>query len=95
MKKTRGEIPIGILYISLHNQLKKKVGLGGRIHRKQLHSFLGRHFLIPKNLRDCSIKELERMKLIIMDKKDMIKVIDCKIDLERDTHKLYKMSGIF
>ena len=41
---------LGVLYFSLHLHLKKKFGFKP-IAKKDFYALLGRHFLIPKNLR--------------------------------------------
>ncbi len=93
MKKK--ELSTGLLYLSLHNQLKKKVGLNGFISRKDFYTIIGKHYLIPKKLRDYQIKEMENLKLISIVDKSTIKILKCNLDLERDADKIYKLAGLF
>ena len=93
MKK--GELPVGLLYLSLHNQLKRKVGLNGFISRKEFYTIIGKHYLIPRKLRDCQINEMENLKLISIVDKSTIKILKCNLDLEKDEDKIYKLAGLF
>lgn len=88
-------INISILYISLHNQLKKSVGLNRVIARKDFYTILGKHFLIPKNIRCCVLKELELMNMIERIDKNTIKVLEYDLDLERDVNKFYQTLKLF
>lgn len=86
---------IGLLYLSLHNQLKKKVGLNRTITKKQFFIILGKHFLIPKPTRACIIKEMELMNLIEKVDKENYKLLDYDLDIEKDTSKFYKTLELF
>jgi hypothetical protein len=86
---------IALLYISLHNQLKKCVGLDRTISRKEVYTILGKHFLIPKNVRICVIKELELMNMIKKLDKNTIQVLDYNLDIERDVSKFYDTLNLF
>lgn len=88
-------INISILYISLHNQLKKSVGLNRVISRKDFYTILGKHFLIPKNVRICVLKELELMNMIERLDKNTIKILDYDLDIERDVNKFYQTLKLF
>jgi spore coat polysaccharide biosynthesis predicted glycosyltransferase SpsG len=85
---------IGILYLSLHNLLKRKVGVNRYTTKKEINAILGRHFLVPKNLRIAVIKELKNMNLIQEDKNEVM-IIDCKLDVTEDANKLFKMLKLF
>jgi len=85
----------GLLYLSLHNQLKKTRGVGNLISRKDFFTILGKHFLIPKNIRIVVIKEMQEMELVEQQDRDNIKVLECDIDIERDASKLYEMARLF
>lgn len=85
---------IGILYLSLHNLLKRKVGINNSTSKKEINAILGRHFLVPKNLRIAVIKELNNMNLIKEDKNQVI-IIDYKLDVTEDANKLFKMLKLF
>ena len=86
---------MSILYISLHNQLKKSVGLNRVISRKDLYTILGKHFLIPKNIRCCILKELELMNMVERLDKNTVKILDYDLDIEKDANKFYKTLELF
>jgi hypothetical protein len=86
---------IGLLYLSLHNQLKKSVGMNKTLTRKELFTILGKHFLIPKPVRACIIRELELMKMVKRLDRDNIKLLDYNLDIERDVNKFYKTLKLF
>lgn len=88
------KLEIGLLYLSLHNQLKKRVGVGKVLTVKKFYEILGKHFLIPKNLRLIMIYEMEEKELIKRDGKDFIKILSCNLDIERDGTKFYKKVGL-
>jgi hypothetical protein len=85
----------GLLYISLHNYLVRKVGAGNVISRKELLVIVGKHFLLPKNLRECLLKEMVQRKLVERKDRDSVIILDCKIDIEKDANKLYQQIGMF
>jgi len=89
------KLEIGLLYLSLHCQLCNLTDGAGEITRKEFFRKLGQHFLIPKNLRPVVIREMEKMGLIKRKNRDVIIILDKKIDLERDVNKLYKLAGLF
>ena len=89
-----GNLKIGLLYISLHNQLVKRVGINKTLNRKDFFCIIGKHFLIPKNLRPIIIKEMENRELIKQDN-DNITVLNYDLDLEKDANKFYQMAGLF
>ena len=89
------ELNIALLYLSLHNQLKKSIGMTRTITRKDFYTILGKHFLIPKNVRVCIIKEMELMNMVKQLDRDTIKVLDYDLDIERDVSKFYKTLDLF
>lgn len=80
---------LGLLYLSLHNQMRKKWGVNRIVSKKDFYAFLGRHFLIPKHIRDASIIELERMDLLERVDKHNIKIKGLNFNLEEDNQKIY------
>jgi hypothetical protein len=86
---------IGLLYLSLHNLLKKKIGVNRTITRKDFFTILGKHFLIPKNIRVCIVKEMELMKLIQKVDRDTLKVLSYDLDIETDANKFYQTLKLF
>ena len=86
---------IGLLYLSLHNQLKKKYGFHREFTKKDLFCILGKHYLVPKNTRIAVIKEMELMKLIEVTDDKRFKVLNCDLDIERDVQKFYKTLELF
>ena len=91
----RSDLDIGILYVSLWNQVKNKVGINKIISRKEFFEILGRHYLVPKCLRDCVIREMEKRKLIEKNSRDEIKILECEYDLEKDANKFYEMLNLY
>ena len=65
------------------------------ITRKEIHNMLGQHFHIPHNVRDICIKELESMKIIEKIECSNYKILNPKLDLERDANKLFRLWNIF
>jgi len=88
-------LKIGLLYLSLYNQLIKKMRADKTISRKEFFCIIGKHFLVPKNLRPIIIKEMENRNLIIQEPNSDITVIKHNLDLEKDANKLYRMAGLF
>lgn len=88
-------LKIGLLYISLYNQLVKRKGIDRTISRKEFFCIVGKHFLIPKNLRPVVIKEMEHRGLIEEKSNRDIIVLDNDIDIEKDVNELYRMVGLF
>ena len=96
------ELDGGILYIVLHNILRKKcIKKGGNnkkemmITKKEMFSILGESFHIPKNLRAVIIKEMEQRNLIRIDNNIHVYILDIKLDVEEDLPKFYKKVGLF
>ena len=87
-------LKIGLLYLGLHNKLVKKFGVNHLISRKIFFEKIGRHFLLPKNLRPIIIIEMSEKKLIERIDRDNIKILKCEIDIEKDESKLYKLVGL-
>lgn len=88
------KLKIGILYLGLHNQLTKKYGVNQIITRKELFCKLGKHYILPKDLRHYVIKEMSEKKLIEIVNRDNIKILPCDIDIEKDQHKLFQMINL-
>jgi len=89
------DINVGILYLSLHNLLRKKVGVNREISKKDFYCMVGKHFLVPKNIRAVIIKEMEIRGLVKQQNKDTITVLSCDIDLEKNPNKFFQNMGIY
>lgn len=87
-------LKISLLYLSLHNLLKRKYGINKTISRKQLYCILGKHYLVDKRLRPVIIKEMESFNLINKIDRENIKILDCTFDPEKDANKFYKAFGL-
>lgn len=94
-EEIRKDLDIGLLYISLHNLLRKKTGINRYITRKDFFTTLGKHFLIPKNIRIVVIKEMEQRGLVKQETKDRIKILDCDLNIETNPNLWYQKVGIF
>ena len=88
------KLKIGLLYLGLHNQLYKKFGCN-KISRKEFLCKLGKHYMIPKNLRESVIKEMTKINLIKRVDRDNILILKSDIDIEKDASKIYEMAGIY
>jgi len=88
------EKKIGLLYLGLHNQLVKKYGENSTITRKEFFCKLGKHYMIPKDLRYWIIKEMVKVNLIERISRDKIKILKCDINLEGDRQKLAKIISL-
>jgi len=88
-------LKVGLLYLSLHNQLIRKYGVDGIVSRKDFFCKIGKHGQIPKRLRPVVLKEMEKKNLIKRIDRDNIKVLFCEIDLEKDANELYKLAGLY
>ena len=86
---------IGLLYLSLHNQLRKTVGINRVITRKDFFTILGKHFLIPKNVRACIVQEMILMNLIEKIDRDNLKVLHYDLNIETDVNKFYQTLKLF
>ena len=91
--EVKGKIKIGILYICFYNLLMKRFG-SNRIRRKEIFCELGRHFLVPKSLRDKVIQEMEIMGLLQRADRDNIDVMKSKLDVENYPHQFFKEVGL-
>jgi len=89
------DMNIGLLYLSLHNLLRKKMGINREISKKDFYCILGKHFLVPKNIRAVIIKEMEVRGLVKQEDKNTIIILDCDINLEENPNKFYRQAGIF
>lgn len=85
---------IKIFYLSCHNLLKKRYGVNRIIPRKEVNRAIGQHFLVPKNLKNVAIKELEDMELIKQIDRDNIKILNCELDLKEDAHRFLQKLNI-
>ena len=56
---------------------------------------LGKHFLIPKNLKEAATKELEDMNLLKREDRDNFIILEHPIDLELDREKILKNLKMF
>ena len=89
------ELDINLLNLSFHNLLKKRFGINYSVHRKKAYEQLGRHYLVPKQLRIIVLKEMEEMKLIKMIDRDNFIVLNSKIDINKDTNSFFKKVKLF
>ena len=87
----RGKLKIGLLYLSFHNSLKKVYGINKIVTKDQLLEKLGRHGLVPKQLRIIAIKELEKMNLLKRESENSFKILDYKLNIEEDASKFFKI----
>ena len=94
-EKKERKLDIGLLYISLHSLLRRKYGINRYISRKDFYTILGKHFLIPKNIRIIVIKEMENRGLVKQESKEDIKILDCNLDIENNTNEWFQKVGIF
>jgi hypothetical protein len=78
----------GLLYLGLHNQLVKKYGSNATISRKDFLIKVGRHFILPKNLRCFVINEMEKLNLISKENRNSLKLLPYEMDLEEHQHKV-------
>ncbi len=90
-KKEKEKPKVGLLYLGLHNQLVKKYGVNSVITRKELFTKLGKHYMIPKDLRYHIIREMVKMNLMEIVNRDLIKVLKSDINIEEDKDKLYNI----
>lgn len=89
------QLSVGLLYLSLHNNLIKGFGINKKINRKEFLTKISRHFLLPKNLRPIIIKEMEERGLIKKVDRDHIIVLKQNINIEKDVVKIYRLAGIY
>jgi len=87
-------LKVGLLYLSLHNRLDKNSGRDKLITRKEFFCIIGKHFLVPKNLRYLVIKEMIDRNLI-EEENNKIKILNTDLNLEEDSNKIYQMGGLF
>ena len=65
----------GILYNSLHTQLLNKFGENSIITRKEFFCKLGKHYMVPKDLKEGVLREMEEMNMISRINRDSIKIL--------------------
>jgi len=82
-----------ILYLSLHNSLKKKYGVNRLVKKEDVKIKLGRQYLVPKNLRNIAIEELIEMKLITVEDTSYVKILEGEFDLENSPNKFFMAIG--
>lgn len=88
------KLNVGLLYLSLHNQLIKQSGRNKIIKRKDFFCIIGKHFLIPKNLRPLIIKEMEYKKLVNRITSDEIQILNYYLNLEEDASKFSEIISL-
>jgi uncharacterized protein (UPF0333 family) len=89
------KLNIGLLYISLYSLLRKKIGVNRTISKKDFYCILGKHFIIPKNLRCVVIKEMEQRELVKRENGENIRILDCDLELENNISGWYQKVGIY
>ena len=77
----------GLLYLGLHNQLVKKHGVNAIITRKEFFCKLGKHYLIPMDLRHYILKEMEERELIKKVNRDNIQILSCSLYTKSQKYK--------
>lgn len=87
----RGELSIGILYLSLHNSLCKVYGENRIIKRKDFFTKISKHYLVPKPLRHIVIKEMEQMNLIRCVNAKEILILKQDVDIEHEPVRFYEL----
>lgn len=91
------QIDKGILYLCIHKKIKERIGMSRIITKDALFRIFGETFHVPKNMRMCVMQEMINKKLIEEDgnsKKKYLKVLSADIDIDNDTHKIYKIVGL-
>jgi hypothetical protein len=84
------KLKVGLLYLGLHNQLVKTYGCIV-ISRKEFFGKIGKHYMLPKQLRHYVLKEMEESNLIEKVNRDEIKILPYEIDIEENYQELIKM----
>jgi hypothetical protein len=74
---------VGMLYLGLHRQLIKKFGTNAMVTRKEFFCKLGKHYLIPKELRHFIVDEMADRRLIEKVNRDNIKILNYKYAMEQ------------
>lgn len=72
-----------LLYLALYSQFKKIYGFNP-IPRKEINTKLGKHYLVPKSLREDVMKEMEEMGLIKRENRDSFVIIELNIEDKKD-----------
>ena len=85
---------LDVLYFSLHLHLKKKFGFKP-ISKKEFYALLGRHFLIPKNLRVVVLEEMKERDLVEMIDKQNLRVSGTIINVDNAAKEFYQKMGFF
>ena len=92
------KLNIGILYLCIHKKLEERIGISRIYPKKGFYRLIGETFHVPKNMRVCVQKEMEKMGLIkeIGTKKNNdIEVLQVDFDLEKDSSKFYEWLGLW
>lgn len=89
------KINTNILYLCLHNLLKRRYGVDQEITKKELFCELGKHFLVPKKVKPLIIKEMEVLNLLKQQKGGTILILKNDFDLENDACKFFEYYGIY
>lgn len=71
-----------LLYLSFHHSLKKKYGANRLVSKKEILIKLGRHFLVPKNLRLIALNEMEKLKLFRKENDKYYLILEGETDLD-------------
>lgn len=90
----KSKLDIRLLYLALHNQLCKKFGSGNLFTRKEFFTKLGKHYMIPKNLRYQVIKEMEEMNLLKLVNRDTLEILSFEINIEEDSHRIIQLMNL-
>jgi len=92
------KLNVGILYLCIHKKLEERTGISRILPKKAFFRMIGETFHVPKNMRVCVQKEMERMNLIkeIGTKRETdIEVLKVEFDLENDASKFYQWLGMW
>lgn len=74
---------IGLLYLSLHNYVLKRHGVGRVITRKEFLYTISVHFLIPREWRPLIIKEFIRCGLVERINRDKLLLKESPVDITK------------
>jgi len=85
---------LDVLYFGLYHHIKKKFGYKP-ISKKDFFALLGRHFLIPKSLRICVLKEMQNMELVEMIDKQNLRIADTVISVQESIGEYYRKMGFY
>lgn len=80
---------IGLLYLGLHCQLVKLFGLNNLVTRKELFTKLGRHYMIPKDLRHYVVDEMIKKNLLERINRNQIKILETNGKITKKQREMY------